>query len=136
MGMKPMSKLNFELRPTSGTCLCELINSGMCDGAKEQVICPSHPSNRSIPHHGAVYMFFWKVFGWYIGHEFFGRIARAIKTKAHKWHWVHTWGMWVNGRTFPVAYPWTKAGCFAHYVTNQVRHCEQCGLMEKNTLWT
>jgi hypothetical protein len=125
-----MSKLNFELRPTSGTCLCELINSGMCDGAKKQVICPSHPSNRSIPEETPLRVVAWTV------RNTFTDIGVFVRRKMREWHWVHTWGLWVNGSTFPVAYPWTKAGCFAHYVTNQVRHCEQCGLMEKNTLWT
>jgi hypothetical protein len=29
-------------------CLCELINSGMADGSRPQVVCPRHPNNRSI----------------------------------------------------------------------------------------
>jgi len=117
------------MRPS---CLCELINTGMRDGAKKQVICPCHPNNRSTPHHGAVYLFFWKVFVWYIGHEFLGGICRAIKAKAHEWHWVHTWSPWTqSGPAYPVAYPWTRAGCYAHFAADQTRHCEVCDLPQK-----
>jgi hypothetical protein len=113
------------------SCLCELINTGMCDGAEKQVICPSHPRNRSTPkitplRHAI----------WWVGYYGFERPIELLRRKMHEWHWVHTWGPWVDGQRFAVAYPWTKAGCFAHYVTYQVRHCEQCGLKEKNERWS
>jgi len=112
-------------------CLCELINTGMCDGSEKQVICPSHPSNRSTPKETPL-----RLAVWWVTYYGFMRPAELIRRKMHEWHWVHTWGPWVDGQRFAVAYPWTKAGCFAHYVTNQVRHCEQCGLMEKNVIWS
>src|SRR5208337_5386477 len=108
------------------TCLCELINTGICDGSEKQVVCPSHPGNRSIPKETPIRVAAWTAFT---------HMGEFTRQKMREWHWVHTWGQWVSGTRYPVAYPWTKPGCFAHYVTRQVRHCEQCGLKQKNEVW-
>ena len=60
------------------------------------------------------------------------RIGEYMRQVARDLHIVHTWSPWTqSGPTFPVAYPWTKAGCFAHYVTNFTRHCTVCDLPER-----
>ena len=115
----------------SQDCLCELINTGMCDGAEKQVICPSHPRNRSIPKATPLR----KVL-WWIGYYGFTRPLEIFRRKTHEWHWVHTWSWWKNrGSAFPVAYPWTRAGCFAHYVQHQYRVCEVCHEEERRDQW-
>jgi len=119
-------KLNFELRPTNGTCLCELINSGMCDGAKKQVICPAHPNNRSTPEETPFRIAVWTV------RNVFTRAGEHMRRLMRELHIVHTWSPWTqSGPAYPVAYPWTRAGCYAHFSADETRHCMVCDLPQK-----
>jgi hypothetical protein len=105
----------------SGTCLCELINTGICDGAEKQVICPSHPGNRSTRRETWLDRLLWPV------QKALTDFGDLVNRKSYEWHWRHTWSLWRNvGSPFAVAYPWTKAGCFAHYVQKRVRDCAVC----------
>ena len=102
-------------------CLCELINTGMCDGAQKQVICPCHPGNRSTPKETLL-----RVIGWTIRNAF-ANVGEYVRRTARELHIVHTWSPWTqSGPAYAVAYPWTRAGCYAHYAADQTRHCEVC----------
>ncbi len=112
------------------SCLCELINTGMCDGAEKQVVCAEHPWHKSIPKETPL-----RVIGWTIWNAFV-RVGEFRRRKMREWHWTHTWSLWKNrGMAFPVAYPWTRTGCFAHYVQHQYRECEVCHEEERRDQW-
>ena len=70
-------------------------------------------------------------FFWHIGH-FFTRMGWKADELMKEFHMKHTWSAWKTIRPpYPVSYPWTRKGCYAHYVHEQFRTCEKCGHMQK-----
>lgn len=101
-------------------CLCELINSGMVDGTDPQVACPRHPRNKSLPKDTTFGLFVARIR--YELSRIYGSFERWFRRK----HYFHSWSLWRTLASYLVAYPWTRKGCYAHWVLQQERECFVC----------